>query len=456
MAGIDLGALFGEDSAFRQLLIWQVGAQVVGAILAPALDELQQEVYSVAQTVPLSANDTADLVVRSFLTEAAGAELAKRTGVSPSDFSLLVKNAAAAPDSTQLVEALRRKVIPLDAGSPDGVGFVQGIAQGHLDPKWTAMLQALGEVPMGIADAVDGVVESQITQAQGEQIAYQNGISAATFDTLINIRGNPPSPGQLTEMVHRGVIGIDGLGAGVTSFRQGIAEGATKNKWTDKFIAIMEVLPPARTVTAMLKDGSLTSEQAAGIWAKQGYGPDTIHAFLTEASHGKTTAARTLAKSDILRLYTDQVITRDQAKTMLVAHGWDEQDAEYELVVTDLHNQIAAQTQAVSKTKTLFLARKIARTTASSALDSLGVVHTQRDKLLEQWSIERDLNVKTLSEAQIADAYKYEVLTEAEAISALVDLGYTHFDSWVILSVKMQQSLPSRPAGEASPSDRYP
>lgn len=456
MAGINLGNLFGEDSAFRQLLIWQVGAQVIGAILQPALDELQQEVYSVAQTVPLTAPDLADLVVRGFLTEGQAAESAKRTGISPGDFALLVKNAAQAPDSTQLVEALRRKIIPVDAGDPAGVGFRQGIAEGHLDPKWTDMLLALGEVPIGIADAVDGVVESQISLAQGQDIAYRQGLSAESFQTLINIRGNPPSPTQLAEMVHRGVIPVGGTGADVTSFTQGIAESAWKTKWTDAFISIMEVLPPARTVTAMLKDGALTQEQAAALWARQGYGPDTIHAFLTEASHGKTTAARTLAKSDILRLYTDQVITRDAAKGMLTAHGWAAGDAEYELTVADLHEAVAAQTSAVAKIRTLYIARKISRGSAGTALDTLGVVHTQRDKLLSVWTLERDATVRTLTPAQVADAFKAQVLTQDQATAELADLGYTQFDAWVILSIKMGGPLPDQPAGSPSPEDRYP
>lgn len=453
---INLGSLFGEDSAFRQLLIWQVGAQVVGAVLQPALDELQQEVYSVAQTVPISTPDLADLVVRGFLSEGQAAESAKRNGTSPGDFSLLVKNAAQAPDSTQLVEALRRKIIPQDAGDPAGVGFRQGIAEGHLDPKWTDMLLALGEVPIGIADAVDGVVESQISLAQGQDIAYKQGLSADSFQTLINIRGNPPGPAELLELVRRGVIPVHGLGADVTSLEQGIAEGATKNKWTPAFEALLTVLPPARSVTAMLHSGAITPQRAAEIWTAQGYDQATVHAFLTEASSVKTAAARTLAKSDLLKLYTDGVITRDSAKSMLEAHGWSATDAEYELAVTDLHDAITAQTSAVSKIKSLYIARKISTRDASDAMDALGIAHTQRDKLIKTWGVERGANVRVLTPAQIADAFKAEVITQDEAIAELVAEGYTEFDAWVILSIKMGGALPNKPGGAPSPGDRYP
>jgi hypothetical protein len=451
-----IGDLFGEDSAVRQILIWQVAAQIIGALMQPGLNEVTQLVYQVAQTVPLSADEAADLVVRGFLTEGDGAGIAARNGVSAGDFHLMVKNHAEAPSPEQLVEALRRKIIPADAGSPDGVGVKQGIAEGHLSDKWADMLIALGEVPIGIADAVDGVVESQISFEQGAQIAYQNGLSQESFQTLINIRGNPPSPTQLGEMVHRGVIPLRGTGPDVTSFQQGIAESAWKNKWEPAFEAIMEVLPAARSVTAMLRDGALTSAQAAAIWKAQGYGPDTVTAFLHEASKAKTSAAHALAKSDILKLYVDRVITHDQALTLLEQHGYEAHDAAYELQVQDLHAAIAAETAAVAKIKTLFIARKISKATASAALDTLQVVHTQRDQLLGTWDLERGLNVKTLTAAEIVDAWNYEVLTTPEALAELQAVGYTAFDAWVLLSVKNKAALSGRPGGQPSPEDRYP
>lgn len=453
---VDWEALFGKDSGVWQLALWGVLQQVLSAALAPALQEITNDVNSLSQQVPISPPDLADLVVRGFLTESMAAEVAKKSGVNTADFGLLVKNAAQAPDSTQLVEALRRKIIPRDAGNPSGVGFVQGIAEGHLDPKWTDMLLALGEVPIGIADAVDGVVESQISLADGQDIAYRQGLSAQSFQTLINIRGNPPSPGELLELVRRGVIPVHGLGPDVTSLEQGIAEGATKNKWTPAVEALLTVLPPARSVTAMLHSGAITPQRAAEIWTAQGYDQATVHAFLTEASSVKTAAARTLAKSDLLKLYTDGVITRDSAKSMLEAHGWSATDAEYELAVTDLHDAITAQTSAVSKIKSLYIARKISTRDASDAMDALGIAHTQRDKLIKTWGVERGANVRVLTPAQIADAFKAEVITQDEAIAELVAEGYTEFDAWVILSIKMGGALPNKPGGAPSPGDRYP
>ncbi len=449
-----LGDLFGEESAFRQLLIWQVGAQVIGAIMAPGLAELTQLINQAAQTTPLSPEVAADLVVRGFLAQGAGSDVAKRSGVSPDDFALLVKGSGAAPDTTALVEAYRRKLIPEDSGDPDTPSLVTGIREGHLNNKWIPMIEGLGEIPISISDAVDAVVEGQISMADGQAIAYVNGLKPSDFTILYNTRGNPPTPTQLTEMVHRGVIPQTGTGPDVLSFQQGISEGATKNKWIPAFEKIMEVLPPARTVTALQRNGSITSAQALAWYKQLGLSEEVAAAYVKDASHTKTTAARTLVKGDILKLYADKLITRDQAASMLGDLGYEAHDAAFELEIEDFHNESAQLNGAVTKIKGLYVARKISQTAAVTALDTLGVGTDQRDQLLKTWKIERDASLRILSEGQVVSAFGYGVLTEAEAMAELQAMGYTPLDAWVLLSNKNQGPLPNRPAGTPSPEDR--
>lgn len=453
---VNLGALFGEESAFRQLLIWGVGQQVLNAMLGPGLNELTQLVNEVAPTTILTPDILADLVVRGYLHEGQAVGTAAKSGVSAEDLHLMILNTAQPPDPTQLIEAYRRRYIPWDAGAPDGVGVLQGIRESHLGDKWAPMIQALGEVPIGIADAVDAVVESQITRAQGETIAYQNGISAASFDILYNTRGNPPSPTELMELVRRGHIPEAGLGPNATSFEQGIAEGATKNKWTRPLSQLIEVIPPARTVTAMQRDGSLTAAQAAQIYRQLGYSETISAAFVHEASRGKTQAARHLAKADILALYTDGVIDRKQAVDYLIADGYEPHEADQEVVIAEMRAEIAAQKQAVTHVRTLYLGRKMSAHDASRVLDQLHVAPAARDKLLATWQAERAGAIRTLTVAEIADAMVYGVFSQEEATLELIAEGYTPIDAWAVLSIKNKGPLPGKPGGEPSPADRVP
>lgn len=446
--------LLAAASPFAQQLEWGVGQPIMEAVLAPMLSELTQKINARSPVQPLSPADLADLVVRSFMEHGQAAAVAARSGVNAEDFGLLVKGAGNALDTTSLIEAYRRKKIPWDAGSPEGTGVLQGIAQGRLDTKWAPVVQALGDVPIGVADAVDAVVEGQISMAQGEEFAYQNGISAENFRILYNTRGNPPSPTQLAEMVHRGAIPLTGTGPDVLSFEQGISEGATKNKWIKAFEAVMPVLPPARTITALQHNGTITAEQAADWYRQLGLPEEVSAAYVKDASHKKTAAARTLVKGDVLKLYADRLITRPEALAMLQDLGYEAHEAEFELEIEDFHQQSAARASAVSKVRSLYVARRISDVEVVGVLGQLGVGPDERDQLLAVWKLERNETLRILTPAEVVDAWEYQVMSTDVALVELQALGYTEYDAWVKLSIKNKGPIGTAPPGAPSPSDR--
>lgn len=450
---VDLGGLFGEDNAFRQLMIWGVGQQVIEALISPGLSVLtslvNQGAVSINQggsTVPLTPALLADLVVRGFMEAGPAADEAAKSGVSGDDLALMTKLAGDAPSTTDLVMAYRRKVLPLDSGSPDTPSLVTGIREGRLANKWIPMIEALGDVPIGVADAVDAVVEGQISRAAGEEIAYKNGISPENFAILYNTRGNPPAPSELLEMVRRGNIATGGTGPDVLSLTQGISEGATKDKWIPEFIKLLTVLPPEGRVTAMLRAGAISRDQAIGYYKRLGYDDTVAAGFAAEASHRKTSASKDLAKGDIEKLYADGAIDAATATSMLEGLGYTADECAYLLAIQDLHAATTVADAAVTRIRSYYIARKIDENSVVTALDSLGVPTKQRDKLISAWKIDRGSNVKLLTESQIVDAWNYTLLSQDEAISALTALGYTAYDAWVVLSIKNKGPLPNPPA----------
>jgi len=448
---LNLGELFGKESAFGQLLIWQVGAQVISAVMTPGLNELTQLVNEVAQTQVLSPADLADLVVRNYLALGEGEAVAKKSGVSPADFALLVKNAGAAPDTTTLVEGYRRKILGWDAGSQGMPSVLDGIREGRLADKWAPLIQALGDVPIGVADAVDAVVEGQIPRAQGEAIAYENGISADNFAILYNTRGNPPAPSELAEMVRRSIIPQGGTGPDVLSMVQGISEGATKDKWIPALLKLLTVLPPEGRVTAMLRAGSITRDQAIGYYKQLGYDDTVAAGFAAEASHTKTAASKDLAKADVEKLYADRAIDAATATSMLEGLGYTQDEAAYLLAIQDLHATAVIVDAAISRIRSYYEARKITDQTVVNALNSLNVPTAQQEQLIAAWKIARDSNVKTLTQAEITAAWQLTLFSDSEAITELQALGYTERDAWVLLSIKNKAPLGNPPAQGANP-----
>lgn len=451
---LDLGALFGSESAFGQIVSYGVMQQVIEALLAPALSVATQDINTRTPVTPLSPADAADLVVRSYLAMGDGVAAALKSGVAPDDFALLVKASGDALDTTSLVEAYRRKIIPLDAGSADGVGLVQGIAQGRLDPKWTQVVQALGDLPLSPADAVDAVVESQITLAEGQDWAYKSGVPADVFAILVNTRGNPPSPTELAEMVRRGIIAQDGTGPDALSFQQGIAEGATKVKWTAALSKLQTTLVPQGTITTLLRDGAIDLPTALAWYQLLGYDQTAAAALAKQATAQATSQDKALAKADILTLYNDQAIDRTTAGGMLSDLGYSPQAAEEILEIQDLHIAVTNTNSAISRIKSYYLARKIDATGLVNALNSLGVPSDQQGVLKQIWDLERTTDIKLLTEAQIVDAWEYQLMSDATALGYLEALGYTPLDAWIVLSIKNKAALTSTPAPPPGPTEQ--
>jgi len=106
---------------------------------------------------------------------------------------------------------------------------------------------------------------------------------------------------------------------------------------------------------------------------------------------------------------------------------------------------IQAVNQAISRVGALYTARKITQQTAQDALNRLGIEAAAVADIIADWGAIAAINVKTLTEGQVVDAFKYQVLDQAAATQELVNIGYTEYDAWVLLSVKNEAPLPGEP-----------
>ena len=80
-------------------------------------------------------------------------------------------------------------------------------------------------------------------------------------------------------------------------------------------------------------------------------------------------------------------------------------------------------------------------------LGQLGLPPDRVSALLAGWDVDRSANVRTLTPAQIENAWEFGIMTVDEAMTELGVLGYTPLDAWTLLSIKAKQALPNKPAG---------
>lgn len=446
-----IGESLGGGGALTQIFTWQVAAQIVQSLMEPTLTLVAQRVNADNPVVDLTPADLAQLVVRNYRDMGDAAGEAAHAGIDTSRFRDLVALAGDAPSPGDLAVALRRGVIPEGGSGVDAVSFDQGIREGRLADKWTAMVKELATQWPTPTDALDALLQGQISFDEARTLYRRLGGDEQFFTVLYNTRGNAPTPVEALEMANRGIIPWSGTGPEVVSYEQAFLEGPWRNKWLKPFEGIGEYLPPPRTVTAMVGAGSLTDDQALTLLLKQGLSKELAAAYVHDAHNQRSSKERELTVAQLLDMYGANLISADNASKLLVALKYSPNAADELIAYKDLQRAIAATNQAVSRIHQLYVTHKIDRQAAAGTLNSLKVPATQIDEILLTWGIERSVNVRTLSAAQIVDAWKLDIISQDEATAELVALGYTPRDAWILLSIKAKAPLPSAPAQGPAP-----
>jgi hypothetical protein len=442
----EIGKLFKGGGAAEQLLIWAVLGQVIGAVLAPELELIQREVFKALPSTPLSPAALAEMVVRHVVGEADGESYARESGIAPQDFRRLVQTAGEGPAPVELAEALRRGLIPEKGQGADATSFEQGLAESHLRDKWAEVIKRLAVREPTPIDPLEALLEGQLSEEEARNLYQRFGGDPEHFTWLFNSRGSAPTPLEAIEMANRGIIPWEGEGAGVVSYIQAFLEGPWRNKWAEPYRKLGEYRPPARTITAMVRSGSLSDERALELFKDIGMTAEIAQAMLDDAHHEKLAPTRQLALGMVEQLYREQIVSAEDATGMLGALHYTAEEAALILQLQDLQRAVKATDAAIGRIHTLYVTRKIDRSRAVGALSALHVPPAQQEDLVATWDVERSSNVKVLTAAEIASAHYYKIIDQPLAIQELVGIGYTPLDAWILLSVRSHKPLDNMPA----------
>lgn len=405
---------------------------------APMIRQLAQAVLAPA--------DAADASVRHFMDPGQAAAEAAKSGVPAELFQVMTHLAGDAPAPGQLAEALRRGLITDGGTGADSTSFTQGIAEGRLADKWTDVIRGLAQEWPTPTDALAATLEGQVTQDEGKALFAKFGGDPQYFQLLYDTRGNAPTPIEALELANRGIIPWDGTGPDATSYQQAFLEGPWRNKWLEPYKRLGEYLPPPETVRTLLEQGAITQDQAVKFWQQYGMTADTAQAYLQAALFNNLADTRGLTINAILDMYYGQLISKDDATQFLALFQVPAANVQLLLAYVDMRRSVAAVQASVDRIQTLFTTRKISQDTASAALGRLQIPADAIGEIISIWEITASVNVKTLTEAQIVDAYAAGIMDQGTASGELQAIGYTAYDAWVLLSIKAKGPLPDQPA----------
>lgn len=394
----------------------------------------------------ISPADAASASVRHFLDAGQAAAEAAKSGVDAELFSTLVHLAGDAPAPGQLAEALRRGLIPETGTGPDETSFDQGIAEGRLADKWTAMIKGLAPEWPSPADALRAALTGQVPMDQAAALYQRWGGDPQWFQTMFNTEGSAPTPLEAVAMALRGIIPWTGTGPDVTSYEQAFLEGPWRNKWESAYQQAAYPLPTEGELTEFLRYGIIDKPTCANMLAQRGVTGDYASWVLDYAEAVSTYDFRGLTMTSVMNALAANIITESNARQILDSMHVSAAAADLLISYTTMQKAIAQTTAAISHVGSLYIAHKITADTARSSLAQLGLDQAAAVEIMQTWDLEASVTVATLTATEIVDAWDYSVLSQDQALTELQNIGYTPFDAWALLSTKAKGPLPGMPA----------
>lgn len=445
------GAAF--DSVLVQVFMYSVIGNIVTVLLTPMLQQGANNAGTQATELgfvkPVDLATAATAAARGLNLGAAPTvpvpqwayDQAAQQGVSKQHMDLAASIVGLPPALQELFELWRRGVIDIDA-------VKTGLREGDFRDDWIDRVVNLAHTWATPLDFVRAAVQEQLTYADAAEWATKTGLDTTTsvpvktgggeqtpdmFGLLYAISGRPPGPQELAAMAHRGIIPWEGVGAGETTFQQGIAESDVKTKWTDKLRALSTYVPPPAEIGALLERGAITSEDAVKLWEQRGVPTALANGYRFIAQQQHVGQDKLLARSDILTGLFDGLFSETQAKEMLALLGLTGQVADDLISITQFRRNIKAINTVVTRVANVYMSYRMTATDAKRALVGAGVDPAQADELLHTWEQFRIQPVRLPTVMQIGYAVRNQTLTIEQAMTEMERLGYQPRDAAIAL-----------------------
>jgi len=440
---------------------------------------LLNDLWNNRPRMPMSPADVANAVVQGYMTFDEGALEASYSGLDTEPFRRMVEVTGMPPSPQDLFQMFRRDIIPQGDNAKDFPSVFAGLAEGHTKDEWIKYFQKLAYVWPSPTDFVNAAIREQIDYNTAARWAAATGLDVTTeigsppenaalgttsggnpegrtgeygasfFDLLFDIGGRPPGPEESARMAHRGIIPWKGSGPRATTFQQSIAESDLKTKWTDALQELSTYIPSNGEVTNWVRHGFITAEQAWPMYRANAVTRPVAGLMVESALVEQLAEDRRLAKGEVLTMYQNQLITREEAINALAVIGFHGEIGEELLRLADFRRESQAYGRIISVLGRQVVTGKVTVVDAHSTLAAMGVPNETIKVLTDDWRLAKQAEVPSITAGEIASALYYGVETYDEAMADLEALGYTHYNAWRLLSIRMHGPL--EPAGREPP-----
>lgn len=304
--------------------------------------------------------------------------------------------------------------------------YNRSILEGDVRPEWAASILEQARMILSPDQWVELNLRGYATKAQMYAGTALHGMSQADSDNLFDVKGRPLAVHQITTGLARGGT-YNGPTAGIPAeYMAAIQESNIRPEYYNLAYANRYTLPSAFVLKSLATSGDLTQTQAQTLLLEIGWPPDLAASVSAVWAGGTTTTAaqKKQTLSHLLQEYLSGALTRDALTTTLTTGlGYTAEQAANEITLAEFNATKTVRTKNTKLVEKQYVGAKSSEATARQQLAELGWPANVIDNYIAAWNIERDIQVTTLTVAQIAAALKAGALLASQATPLLQDLG---------------------------------
>lgn len=258
--------------------------------------------------------------------------------------------------------------------------------------------------------------------------AKAQGVSEDYMRSVWRAHWSIPSPTQLYEMYHRlrNLPDGDPRRVSLDEVKTALEQQDILPFWIEKLLAVS--FAPLRLVDVRRAyyQGSIGEDEVKQALYDRGYNDTNANILLKFFQHEKR---RRFAVGRDATLYRDNLISQQQFTEVVTDQGAAPEDVQYAITQIDLYREAQRRKKCIAAYRKRFLAGEFDETEIQAELIAQELDQNQVNVLVEAWKCEKANKGKHFSAAQLCELFEGGLITGAEFITRLTNVGWTHDDA---------------------------
>jgi hypothetical protein len=353
------------------------------------------------------------------------------------------------PSPTQAYEMLHRGLITKD-------DLADYLRQADYAPRWRPLLEAISYSPLTRVDVRRAYKLGVVTLDQVRQTYKDLGYDDTNADILAKFTAEDADTERRQEReLLVGPIKAKALALyqdrrlTEANLRNVLANLGYATELVDRYIADIEFVRIADerneisgAIKAAYVRGLRSRDDTINLLGLYGWESELVDELLTVWDVLRTTTelqphqlqTRDLTKTEVVSAYSEGITTGEDARASLLALGYDDSEVATIIALADLKRSKAFTNERIENIHLNYLRGGYDASSASVALDQLGITAHRRQNLLMQWEVELARRTPDFTITQLEAMVKARVMPEDRAQQFLRDQGYTNEQQTYLLS----------------------